>query len=84
MVASFGTGMGALYLAQASGASCALQHGSVGWPLPVPLRLVPLGAEAAAQHCCRLVLPCLWVSEEPHEPSQVPGLCCDTGVFLQE
>lgn len=34
--------------------------------------------------CCGLVLPCLWVSEEPHELSQVPELCCDPGVFLQE
>lgn len=49
-MASFETWMGALYLAQASGGLCALQHGSVGWPLPVPLCPVPLAAEAAAQH----------------------------------
>lgn len=39
---------------------------------------------SSAQHCCGLVLPCLWVLEEPHELSHVPGLCYDLGVFLQE
>lgn len=50
------------------------------WPRPVVVSVpcsmavwvglspVPLGAEAAAQHCCGLALPCLWVSETQRPP----------------